>query len=59
MDQTELVKKIQDRIDGITEFLNSDQNDSAYDREYCYGANDAYITVLNFLGVQHGNEYHN
>ncbi len=59
MDQTELVKMLQDRIDGITEFLNSDQNDSAYDREYCYGANDAYITVLNFLGVQHDNEYYN
>ena len=59
MDQTELVKMLQDRIDGIAEYLNSDRNDSAYDREYCYGANDAYITVLNFLGVQHENEYYN
>ena len=59
MDQTELVEKIQDRIDGIMEFLNSDRNDSAYDREYAYGLNDAYFTVLDFLGVQHGNEYHN
>lgn len=59
MDQTELVEKIQDRIDDITEFLNSDRNDSAYNREYAYGLNDAYITVLDFLGVQHGNEYHN
>lgn len=59
MDQTELVEKIQDRIDDITEFLSSDRNDSAYDREYAYGLNDAYVTVLDFLGVQHGNEYHN
>ena len=58
MNQTELVKMLQDRIDGIAEYLNSDQNDSAYNREYCYGANDAYITVLNVLGVQHDNEYY-
>ena len=53
----EIANYIQDRIEGVNERISPEMN--SYDREYAYGSHDAYVSILNYLGVEHNEVYHN
>jgi len=59
MDKEELIRRIQDRLEGVDEYFGSPQDDSQYDREYFYGLHDAYLFVLELLDVKTDKEYFN
>ena len=59
MDKEEIARRVLERLEDCDEYFGSEQDDSSYDREYFYGIHDAYVWVLNLLGVEHNKEYFN